>query len=98
MKDWDKLMTDKQIMRMSQITNLLDSEADCDGTKFKLRSEDIRAALIRTASKLSPLQFMDLLDHLNTEKQTQAEAKRARHLDGIKKRKGPRKPLSWHTS
>ena len=71
MKDWDKLMTDKQIMRMSQITNLLDSEADCDGTKFKLRSEDIRAALIRTASKLSPLQFMDLLDHLNTQKQTQ---------------------------
>ena len=83
-------------LRRSQIKQILNTKAICGVSKYQLKPEDIRLILEKVAQKMEPEEFMDFVGLVNDIKTKKVSEANKRHLQGVEKRKGPRKPRLYN--
>ena len=80
-------------LRRNQIKQALNTTAVCGVSKYQLKAEDIRLILEKVAQKMGSIEFIGLANEIRTKK---VKAAHKKHLAGVEKRKGPRKPRLYN--
>lgn len=83
-------------LRRNQIKQALNTTAVCGVSKYQLKPEDIRLILEKVAQKMNSIEFMDFVGLANDIRTKKVSEANKRHLQGVEKRKGPRKPRLYN--
>ena len=83
-------------LRRSQIKQALNATAVCGVSKYQLKPEDIRLILEKIVQNIKGKEFMDFVGLANDIRTKKVSEANKRHLQGVEKRKGPRKPRLYN--